>query len=150
MSSLRCFRPFVVFAICGFLTTSLLAQEKADPAKEVDTKKLRDSLLGAWELVGVPGIDAQPKPGARMKFWGLKHWTITESNPETGELVFHHGGTYTLDGDNYEETITFAAENTRNMIGTKLKFKIKVDGDTYVQTGIGNSFTEQWQRLKSE
>jgi hypothetical protein len=150
MHSFNFFRRFIIFALFGLLSSGLLAQEKADPAKETDTTKLRDSLLGAWALVGEPGTDAQPKPGARMKFWGLKHWAITESNPETGELIFHHGVTYKLDGDNYEETITFAADNTKNMIGTVLKFKIKVDGDTYVQTGIGNIFTEQWQRLKSE
>lgn len=62
-------------------------------------------------------------------------------------VFFHHGGTYTLDGDEYEETVTFANENTKHMIDTKLKFKISVDGDRYTQVGIGNSFTEEWERL---
>lgn len=85
-----------------------------------------------------------------MKFWGLKHWAITQLDPETGRLMFHHGGTYTLDRDSYTETVTFAADNTNNMIGMTLKFKIKVDGDTYTQLGVGNNYNERWARLKAE
>ena len=107
-------------------------------------------MLGAWALAGKPDTKDVPGPGARMKFWGLKHWVITESDPDTQDLIYHHGGTYTLDGDNYVEKITFAAPNTKQLIGLTLKFKIKVEGETYTQFGDGNSFSEKWVRLKPE
>ena len=144
------FRFRLVFGIAltslGCISVSATAQDKP-VATGMD---LRQRLLGAWVLTG--GVDAKsdPEPGARLKFWGLKDWVITQSDPKTGELIFHHGGTYTLDGDNYEETITFAAENTKQMIGMRLKYKIAVDGDTYIQHGQGNPFNERWIRRKPE
>lgn len=69
---------------------------------------------------------------------------------ETGELVFHHGGTYKLEGDTYAETINFAAPSTKSMIGRTFKFKIAIDGDGYEQVGIGNTFNEKLKRLKAE
>ena len=133
-------------AVC--MTMPLDGQESAQVTEATRAKDLRQTLLGAWALAGAPDSEDDPQPGARMKFWGLKHWVITESDPETGELVFHHGGTYTLDGNNYAETIKFAAENTENMIGLTFRYRIKVDGDTYTQIGVGNAFNERWVHLK--
>jgi hypothetical protein len=65
-------------------------------------------------------------------------------------LAFHHGGTYKLEGDTYEETIRFAAPSTREMIGRTFKFKIKVDGNSYEQVGIGNPYNEKLKRLGAE
>lgn len=150
MPTIRC--SVLVTALCFLvpLTSSLIAQEPAKDIKDTGSKDLRKLLLGAWALAGTPESKDDPEPGARMKFWGLKHWCITETDPETGELEYHHGGTYTLDGDKYTETITFAAESTKSMIGMTFKFKIKVDRDTYIQIGNGNPFNERWVRLKQE
>jgi hypothetical protein len=52
-----------------------------------------------------------------------KHWLVTQPEPETGKVVFHHGGTYTLDGDSYVETIEYATENTADQIKKTYKFK---------------------------
>ena len=84
----------------------------------------------------------------RFKFITNKNWTITEADPDTGVVIFHHGGTFTLDGDKYTENIVYANESTKDMIGTTLHFKIKVDGDTLTQEGIDNSFNEIWKRVK--
>jgi hypothetical protein len=62
--------------------------------------------------------------------------------------VFHHGGTYTLDGDNHAETIEYANENTAEMIGQTFRFKVKVEGDTYTQVGVGNPYSEVRKRVK--
>ena len=34
------------------------------------------------------------------------------------------------------------------LIGQTFRFKVKVEGDTYTQEGIGNPYTEVWKRLK--
>jgi hypothetical protein len=43
------------------------------------------------------------------------------------------GGTYTLDGDTYTEHVEFFA--APNFVGTSIKFKIKWEGDEWIQTG---------------
>lgn len=150
MTNTRVSMVCVAVCLSVFLTEPLVAQESTKPAEATRAADLRQSLLGAWTMTGEPDSKNDPQPGARLKFWGQKHWVITESDPATGELVFHHGGTYTLTGNNYAETIKFASENTKDMIGLTFRFKIKVDGDTYIQTGVGNSFNERWVRLKNE
>jgi hypothetical protein len=114
-----------------------------------ESTKLAKDLIGAWALVGTPDKAGEaPKSGGRLKFFTGKHWAVTEAEPETGKVLFHHGGTYTLDGDNYAETIEYANESTADLIKKTMKFKIKVEGDTYTQIGVGNPFSEVWKRAK--
>ena len=65
-------------------------------------------------------------------------------------MIFHHGGTYALSDDTYTETVDYANESTAFLIKKTLKFKIKIDGDTYTQTALSpdNPFTEVWKRAK--
>jgi len=125
----------------------LLAQDK--PATAQERSPLAKSLLGTWILVGEPGkVGEAPAAGGRLKFFTGRHWMITQADPETGVTIFHHGGTYSLNGDECEETIEYANESTKELIKQTLKFTIKVDGDTFTQIGIGNSFNEVWKRVK--
>ena len=62
--------------------------------------------------------------------------------------IFHHGGTYTLNGDEYVETVEYANESTKELIKQTFKFTIKIEGDTLTQTGIGNPYNEVWKRVK--
>ena len=102
-----------------------------------------------WVLVGTPGQIGQPPPtGGMLKFFAGRHWAITQADPKTGEVIYHHGGTYKLDGDQYTETIEYATANTANLIKKTHKFKIKVEGDTYTQIGIDNEWSQVWKRAK--
>ena len=127
------------------------AKEGAETGKDEVTGKLRQQLLGAWIMAPKSGADAaaDSRIGVQQKFFGLGHWIYTLSDPETGELVGSHGGTYTLKGDEYEETIVYAAFSTEEMIGQSFKFKLTVDGDRLMQRGIGNRFNEDYIRLKA-
>jgi hypothetical protein len=125
----------------------LRAEEKTGAAAA--SSQLAKELVGTWILVGKPGEVAEaPAAGARLKFFTGRHWTITQADPKSGLTIFHHGGTYVLKGDEYQETVEYANETTTNLIGQTFKFTIKVEGDTYTQTGIGNPFTEIWKRAK--
>jgi hypothetical protein len=107
--------------------------------------------IGTWVLVGTPDkVGDPPKSGGRLKFRTGKHWAITQADPKTGKVIFHHGGTYTLDGDTYTETVEYANESTAGLLKKTFKFKVKVEGDTYTQIGIGedNPFHEVWKRAK--
>jgi hypothetical protein len=106
-------------------------------------------MMGTWVLVGRPGkVGEPPAAGGRLKFRTRRHWTMTQANPDTSLTVMHDGGTYTLDGDKYVETIEYANQSTANDIGKSFMFTVKVEGDTMTQTGIGNPYTEVWKRLK--
>ena len=107
----------------------------------------KSSLYGTWALVGNPQNMRQPKPGARKLFIGDGHWTITQADPKSGLVTFHHGGTYDVEGNVYVEKITFATAKTKNLIGSTFKFKWIVNGDVLIKTGVGNPFNEKWQRI---
>jgi hypothetical protein len=32
-------------------------------------------------------------------------------------------------------------------VGKSFKFRIQTDGDTYIQRGVGNPWTQEWKRL---
>jgi hypothetical protein len=119
------------------------------PAQTPAPPQLARDMMGTWVLVGKPGkVGEPPAAGGRLKFRTGRHWTMTQANPDTGLTVMHDGGTYTLDGDKYVETIEYANQSTANDIGKSFMFTVKVEGDTMTQTGIGNPYTEVWKRLK--
>lgn len=127
-----------------------VAQDKTQqnaPTNEIDGKPdLQSRMLGAWLLAGKPGTKDEPKRGARMKFFGHRHWIVTQADPDTGEVIFHHGGTYELDGNKLVTKVLFATDSTASLIGTENRFTITVEGDTYTQIGVGNPWSEAWKR----
>ena len=130
------------------LVGHLSAQDKETPSSSAQSQPAKD-LIGAWVLVGTPDeVGEPPAAGGQLKFRTGRHWVITQADPNTGVVIFHHGGTYTLDGDEYVEKVEYAKENTAHLIKNTHKFKVKVEGDTYTQIGIGNPWTQVWKRLK--
>jgi glucose dehydrogenase len=140
-----------VVALSVFAATQSVNWNSSGQARaaEKEASKLAKDLIGTWALAGAPGDEKEPPTkGGRFKFITNKSWTITEADPDTGVVIFHHGGTFTLDGDKYTESIVYANESTKDMIGATLHFKIKVEGDTLTQEGIDNSFNEVWKCVK--
>jgi thiol-disulfide isomerase/thioredoxin len=138
----------VLLVALGFWTsscsTSPASHSSTGSAAQVPTQLAKD-LIGTWVLVGEPG-NADEIAGSRLKFLTGRYWTITEADPTTGLTIYHHGGTYTLEGDKYTETVEYANPSTSNLINQSFQFAIKIDGDTLTQTGIGNPWTEKWKR----
>lgn len=87
--------------------------------------------------------------GIRQKIYTPGHWEVIQKNPKTDEIVFHHGGTYVINGDIMEQKVEFASTKTKGYIGRVTKFRITVEKDTYTQVAIGNQFNEVWKRLNS-
>jgi hypothetical protein len=135
-----------VALVAGGLATSTIAKGlRAHDAKPSD---LARNLVGTWALAGTPDKpEDPPAKGGRLKFFTGKCWCITEAGADN-KVVFHHGGTYTLVGNQMDETIDYANDNTANLIGKTHQFTIKVDGDVYTQFGINNQFNERWVRVK--
>ena len=132
--------------VCVPHTTCWGQDAEIESATAQKPESLQQRMLGVWVLAGKPGAEIEPKPGARLKFFGLGYWVITQHSANDGRVIYHHGGTYKLDGDRYAETFTFANKNTENLIGTVLNFNVSVKDGKYTQIGDGNQFTEVWVR----
>src|SRR5436853_622458 len=70
----------------------------------------------------------------------------TQTDPKTGVVIFHHGGTYTLKGSDYVETVEYATPSTKDLIGQTAKFTLKIEGDTLNLIGVDNPWREIWKR----
>lgn len=117
--------------------------------------KTEPDLTGAWKLYGrvdengkVKKVNVAKTKQRSLKFLSNGEWCISFTDSDTGQIIFHHGGTYTVDGNVYTEAIEYAHESSENMIGNKLKFKVEVEGDTLTQTGLNNPYNEVWVREK--
>ncbi len=143
------FAAAIAIVVSVFCTSSerLHADDKPQQV-EAPVKTLAEKLIGTWILneastPGEPsGIDT------RLKSFTGTHWMVTQPDPKTGEVIFHHGGRYTLEGETMKTTTEFAAESTKSFIGRPGSFKIEVDGDTLKQTDANGVFNETWKRAK--
>jgi beta-lactamase regulating signal transducer with metallopeptidase domain len=114
------------------------------------TSSLSKELLGTWILAGPPGEAGEPPAvGGRFKLFTDTQWSMTQTDPN-GVVMFHHGGSYTLKGGEYVETVAFANESTKDSIGKTHKYTLKLEGDTLTQVGIDNPWKEVWKRVKTD
>lgn len=127
----------------------LLAGCATDATPPSSVEGLQSRLLGTWllETAAVPGNPSGI--GLRRMTFTPGKWEIVQRNPATGAIVFRHGGTYRLNGDIMESTVTFAEKSTANRIGIASSSKIKVEGDVFAKVGLDNPFTETWRRIPS-
>lgn len=128
-----------------------LAIGAALPAlSQADHERARQSPLdGTWELVS-----GQPLPqGARdIKIISAGHFMFAAYDMATGKPLYTAGGTFTLDGNSYTEHVDFMSEKiSAGMIGKDQHFTVKMDGDTFTQTGTrsnGKHLLEVWKRAR--
>jgi hypothetical protein len=130
--------------------TPAVAPAENDPVPIV-TLGAADQLIGAWVLVGTPDhVGKVPSAGGRIKFFTGTDWCITQSDAKTGVVLFHHGGTYSVNGDILHANLDFANSSTVEMIGqTNGNFTFKIDGDTMTSMGVDNPWKEVWKRMKT-
>jgi hypothetical protein len=141
--------PRIVPMLSLLVLCNPLLGQAAPPlaAPLADKNKLEDRLMGTWVLAEATTPGTPSGIGIRQKIFTPGRWEMIQRDPKTGEVIFHHGGTYRLNGDILEQTVEFASDKTKNYIGQVRKFRITVDKDTYTQVGIGNPFNEVWKRL---
>lgn len=125
------------------------AQSRTDaPPAAVEPSELAQKLVGTWVLVGKPGdVHKVPSSGGRYKFFTGSHWCITQAAAKDGVVIFHHGGTYKIKGDEYFESVEYANPTTMSHIGHKGWYKIKIEGDTLTSIGEDNPWREVWKRV---
>ena len=131
----------LVFAIALAAMFLALSQTNGSHVK-------KSQLDGTWELVS-----GQPLPkGARdIKIISKGHFIFVAYDTDKGKPLYTGGGTYILNGTSYTEHMDFASDViSTGLIGKDQPFTVKVDGDTFVQTGTlsnGKSLSETWKRV---
>jgi beta-lactamase regulating signal transducer with metallopeptidase domain len=137
----------LALAVMLFATLGLVTLTDAQPVGS----QLGKDLIGTWVCVGTPGqVGEAPAAGGRLKVVTENQWSLTQTDAKSGATNFHHGGTWTLNGDEYAEAVEYANANTADLVKRTFKFTVKVEGDTLTMIGIGNPWKEVWKRVKSE
>lgn len=112
--------------------------------------------LGTWQLASFKyGDDDKwteaPKGERKLKHITGTHFTWVAYEPGSGKVQSMAGGTYTLKGSAYTESIDYAGEGMTDYFGKKQSFTIRVEGDKLHQSGQlsdGLKIEEVWQRVK--
>lgn len=125
-----------------------------DPVK-VSSKKSENSITGTWMLDSYKYTSSTVfiKPPVSRQHFKLitdKMFLWSTNNTSTNKTYESAGGTYTLEGDKYTESIDFGYGMDR-YLGTKATYTVKVDGDFMFIAGKladGYVVEEVWIRKK--
>jgi hypothetical protein len=107
----------------------------------------KSELDGTWDLVAGQQL---PKGARDIKIISAGHFIFAAYDTEKGELLYTGGGTYTLNGNSYTEHVDFGEKISPGIVGKDQQFTVKLDGDTFVQTGTlsnGKRLSETWKRI---
>ena len=130
-----------VFAIALTAVFPALSQTNGSHAK-------KSQLDGTWELVSGQQL---PKGARDIKIISGGHFIFVAYDTEKGKPLYTGGGTYILNGSSYSEHIDFASDEiSTGLVGKDQPFTVKVDGDTFTQTGTlsnGKGLSETWKRV---
>lgn len=128
-----------------------LPPEKAETKDSPNKKNKRDlaaQLIGTWRLEEASTPGSPSRVGRRLNLFTGTHWCIIQPNPDTGVLVFHHGGRYAVEGNEVKTTREFAGESTKSMIGGNKTLTIEIEGDTMKQLDSDGVYNETWKRVE--
>jgi len=107
----------------------------------IAANKLREQLVGRWALeskrLGTDKTYTHYNDNNRQKMWTLTNWAIIRYDAESN-VVYSASGPYELQGDLYTETTANATGTMTPYLGTRSTYKLRVDGDKYYQTALGD------------
>ena len=105
---------------------------------------------GVWQLVGYTWVSGDtitnynfpnPELGSQIKIWTKNHWTFVGiMKTDTTDVDLYGGGTYTLNGNKYEEGIIY--HNDKPSVNTNFKALLEIRNDTLFQT---NNLLDDWR-----
>lgn len=111
------------------------------------THAKKSRLDGTWELVSGQQL---PKETRDIKIISGRHFIFVAYDTETGKPLYAGGGICVLNGSSYTEHVDFASDViSAGLVGKDQAFTVKVDGDTFTQTGTlsnGQGLSEVWKR----
>lgn len=129
------FYAFAILAICASCSEKTENQETSNAP----------SIIGTWALLSSKVITKKDtlitfpvKNQEMIKMFTASHFTFMKHDMSQGKgdsAVFDAGGgTYELKGDDYSEHLQYC--NYRDWENRDFHFKLRINGDTLIQTGI--------------
>ena len=136
-----------------FAALTIVAFRNSDSGSK---KKSNDIIMGTWQADSYKWGSTSSsftrftpdRPHIKMITGNRFLWITYDA--ETKKILESAGGTYTLDGENYTESIDYGY-NMDNYLDTKSKFKIKVEDGMFYLSGVlsdGYKIEEIWQKVK--
>ncbi len=126
---------------------------RAEEACNKDENEQR--VIGTWKLASAKYGDQEVKPenlGTTLKHVTPTSFVWLSYNDETKVVSRTAGGTYTLKGDQYEETPQYGFGGDFDTIRDKPQsFSLKIEGDKWHHSGMlsnGLKIEEVWERSK--
>ena len=114
---------------------------------------LKDGLVGTWQLAGAKSLQSGEfvrlvSPQHYRKTFTLTNWTMVACDNDSN-VLYTAGGHYTLQGENYTESIEAATGAKSQFRGTHPTFRIRLDGDNFYEMGMGKnpSIEQMWERI---
>ena len=119
-------------------------------------KEATNSIMGTWQLdsykYGTTSSSFAPitpdRPHIKLITEDRFLWVTYDA--ATKRILESAGGAYTLNGENYIESIDYGY-NMEGYLGTKSNFKIKVEDGMFYMSGVlsdGYKIEEIWQKVK--
>jgi len=128
--------PFLATAI-HVLAAAEQAQAAAAPSP------LTRQLMGTWVHVGEPGkVGEAPAKGGFIKLRTERHWAGIVVDPRSGIVTSTHGGTWRVNGGEYEETVDYGGDFQAAIMGKTWRWKLTLEGDTMTKIGINTRGTK--------
>jgi hypothetical protein len=130
-----------------------------EPSQEVKVKegqevKLKEKIIGSWKLVSSKygGQEFHYPAGTTT----IKHVTPSQfmwvTYDEDGKVTRTAGGSYTLNGDVYEESPAYGLSSDFDIIkGKTHTFQCRIDANTWHHDGklsYGQTIEEVWERVE--
>jgi len=138
-------RNLLFIIITAALIFAVTAEVKCQTATHMGTWKLASYNYGTSS-----GFIPVPKGDQHIKLITATHFMWAETDSATRKVWSMAGGTYTLNGNTYTESIDFGI-NMDSYLGHNETFTLKVEGDLLFMSGIlndGYKVEEIWQRVK--
>ena len=98
------------------------------------------SLEGTWKMVYAETLENDSltiKDLTNVEFVKIineNYFAFFNQQTDSENAFYGGGGTYTLNGNNYSETLSFIS--VKNLRGHVFPFQIEFSGDTLIQSGI--------------
>jgi hypothetical protein len=125
-----------------------VAADNPAPGAKAAAGNFASQLIGTWKLEEAARPGSPSGIGTRLKLFTGTHWSVVQPDPNNGEIVFQHGGRYTVEGDKVKTTTDFAGASTKSQIGRQGTLTLQIDGDTMKQIDANGVYNETWKRVK--
>ncbi len=115
-----------------------------------------DKLMGTWKLATNKYRNQKNLPSATsadLKLITPTHYTWVHYDPTTGKADAAGGGTFTVSGGTYTETVLYGFGFGADVLTEKqIRFSCSLQGNVWTHKGtiLGGALEETWERVTAQ